>query len=347
MSQLQGPSCEIDFGNSFLPDGLFQRLVCLCATFSEIFSEESQDPPTVRGRAALIDFGEAVTFGMLYVVAENKIVVVVAEEESSPGAAPKLVKHLNSMLQALKDDFMGRNLVWQLNLNSSARPELFVSYERTLDARKSQKTAFKYKKKRHNVDDFEVWFTSEGAVGLGDLRKEDTEDLVEYEQDVAQHGVSYALQQVSSRTERKALPPSLSFHCFISYKQVGGSEIATTLFFLLASMGYTPWFDQSRDEINGRVMLDGVRDAAVYILVLSKDVFKSSAVLTDERKARELGKPIIAVYENDPRRMEGYCSFDEYLSTVPEDLKTIFNEEEALPQSTPLLLAASNDSRDR
>ena len=51
-------------------------------------------------------------------------------------------------------------------------------------------------------------------------------------------------------------------------------------------------------------MLDGVRDAAVHILVLSKDVFKSTTVLKEARKARELEKPIIAVYENDPRRKE-------------------------------------------
>ena len=348
--KLKGPSCEIDFGSSFLPDGLFQRLVCLCATFSEIFSDESQDPPTVRGRAALIDFGEAVTFGMQYVVAENKIVLAVAEEESRPGAAPKLVKHLNSMLEALKDDFMGRNLVWQLNLNSSARPELFVAYERLLDARKvqKQKPAFKFKKKRHNVNDFDVWFASEGAAALGDLRKEDTDDLVEYEQNVKQHGPSYALQQVSLRTERKELPSGLSFHCYISYKQVGGSEIALTLFFLLASMGYIPWFDQSRDEINGKVMLNGVRDAAVYILVLSKDVFKSGAVLKEARKAKQLKKPIIAVYESDPRRQEGYCSFDEYLYTVPEDLQELFNEEEALPhQRRFYLLRATIQEIDR
>ena len=329
--KLKGPSCEIDFASTFLPDGLFQRLVCLCATFSEIFSDEAEDPPTVRGRAALIDFGESVTFGMLYEVQLNKIVVTVAEEESQEGAAPKLVKHLNSMLMALKDAFMGRNLEWQLNLNSSARPELFVDYEKIVAARNANKAAFKYKKKRHHANDFDVWFTSKGAEALGDLRKEDTKDLVDYEEDVKQRGMSDALQQVANRAEQKQLPSNLSFHCFISYKQVGGSEIAMTLFFLLASMGYQPWFDQSRDEINGVVMLEGVRDAAVYILVLSKDVFKSAAVLKEARQARALNKPIIAVYENDPRRKEGYCSFDEYLNTVPDDLKDLFNEEEALP----------------
>ena len=50
--------------------------------------------------------------------------------------------------------------------------------------------------------------------------------------------------------------------CFNSYK-TSGSEIALTFYFLSASMGYIPWFDESRDEINGRVMLEGVRDAAV------------------------------------------------------------------------------------
>ena len=101
---------------------------------------------------------------------------------------------------------MGRDLVWQLNLNSSANPELFVAYERILEARKSQKQALRYNRKRHNSSDFDVWFTSEGAAALGDLRKEDTEDLLEYEGVIKEHGILYALQQVSSRTERKSLP---------------------------------------------------------------------------------------------------------------------------------------------
>ena len=326
IQRYDGPRCEIDFSESYLPDGLFQRLVCMCASYAELFADDAEDPPIVRGRAAIIEFGVEVVFGMQCMVAEQKIMVAV-KADSSPGAAPRLVKLLNSMLKALRDDFMGRNLVWQLKLNSAAKPGLFVDYKKLEKERKSKKRVLRYEHNLHQVADFDQWFLVDGTESLGSLVEEDTTDLVTSEGKAKEFGILAALKQVV--TKPKDIPEGQRYHCFISYKQDGGSEIAVTLFLLLAIAGYKPWYDMAQEEINVQSMFDGVRDAAVYVLVLSKDVFKSKAVLNEFRQAKKLKKPVVVIYENDTTK-KGYCSFGEYMETIPSDLARVFDEEEAV-----------------
>lgn len=92
-----------------------QRLVCLCAYYSEK-DENASEPPTVRGYSAIVEFGLDVTFGMKHLTRENKILVTIDIDEDDVEAtdtAAKLVKLLNSMLTALKDEFMGKELIWE------------------------------------------------------------------------------------------------------------------------------------------------------------------------------------------------------------------------------------------
>lgn len=327
IQKYDGAKCKIDFSESFLPEGLFQRLVCMCAVYAELFSDEVEDPPIVRGRAAIIVFGVEVVFGMECDTV-GKVILVSVKPDSRPGAGPKLVKLLNSMLTGLRDDFMGRRLSWILKLNSSEDSSAFVEYEKLLKVRKSHEEDFIYKLDRYRMAHFDHWF-GESTAPLGSLVEEDTAELVTFEKEAEQFGLLHALQQLIGRSKLRKLPEGLKHHCFISYKQRGGSEIAMTLFFLLLIAGYRPWYDQSREEINVQAMKNGVRESAVYVLVLSKDVFKSNAVLTEFREARKLRKPVILVYENDGTK-EGYCGFDEYINSVPKDLKGVFDETEAL-----------------
>lgn len=308
-----GPRCEIDFSSSYLPMGFFQRLVCLCAKYCQKDPESRQ--PEVRGNCATLGFGLEVDFGLVCKPDEQCIVVVI-DSQNSDGAQPHLVKLLLSMLRDLKEEFMGKRLTWELKLSSSKDVEKFAVYSEVAAMHKSETPRYRCKSggKMIETADFKAWFTEEEYYG--DLEVDETA--------VATSG------KTLHRTEAKDLLPWSKHHVFISYYKKTGSEIASILHADLTwRYGYEVWFDEFEDNVNPTSMLEGVRESAVYLLVLSEGVFERKFVLKEAQEAMDRKKPCILVHEYEKHR-PGYCDFDQYLATVPPGLASMLHKNESL-----------------
>merc|ERR1712070_746201 len=72
-------------------------------------------------------------------------------------------------------------------------------------------------------------------------------------------------------------------------------------------------------------MKEGIRKSAVFILFLSKNVFKSEFVRLEVNEALNLKKPIILLHEED-RREEKHFSFPRFMGD--DDVELTLSEED-------------------
>mmetsp|Transcript_943 Transcript_943/g.1339 ORF Transcript_943/g.1339 Transcript_943/m.1339 type:complete len:636 (+) Transcript_943:883-2790(+) len=107
-----------DFSKSFLPNGVFQRLLCLAVSYSAQFPNVKE--PELSRTFALIEFEP----GFPVNVFENKktqtISVVLKREE----IAAKIVKIFSSILEKINYDSMGTGLSWRTLLQDPSNGEL-------------------------------------------------------------------------------------------------------------------------------------------------------------------------------------------------------------------------------
>jgi len=306
----------LDFSEFYLPDGVFQRLVSLCAEYSATF-EDSMNP-ILKRHQAMMSFG----FTEFLLEAEpdsNKILLHIPQDHSavfdaSRPSPPEVIKLLVSMFQFLNDIVM-RNLVWRLLLTSPKEVTLAVEYDKLVEARKKGKKqlrAINEQRKLVNVSDFEPFFNHEASVGPlnSDADFLSSEEKVE---------------------EASSSPSSAAYDCFISHKQSSGGDMAALLSEKLKHRGFSIWYDQqATDGLTKAAMKDGILKSRNYMLLLTKDVFKSKAVLFELETAVRAKKNILLVHESDTQR-SGFCAFGEYIATCPEKYHFLFESHESIP----------------
>ena len=99
--------CKLRFNNNFLPDGYFQRLVCLSLGFSG--RHYASEPPVI-GKS----------FAKLSLSAEDDIVFLerfdseIVLENTLPSCSSKDLSVVQSIMRKINDDVMGSGLQWEV-----------------------------------------------------------------------------------------------------------------------------------------------------------------------------------------------------------------------------------------
>ena len=88
------------------------------------------------------------------------------------------------------------------------------------------------------------------------------------------------------------------------------------------------WFDQKASEINKEGMYAGIVHSGAYVLFLTPSVFCSSYVLFELQSAKDLGKPIILLYNTDRESM-GYVDIHELMAQAPKEHANLLTESQA------------------
>ena len=127
---------------------------------------------------------------------------------------------------------------------------------------------------------------------------------------------------------------------FLSYKH--GAEDAPEegivteyiLRFKLASLKVWAFHDHKRNI----KIREAVKNLQIFVLFLTKNVFKEKAVIVAARQAVKLKKQIVLLYHPDTEKAN-YCSYDHYTSTCPDDLQALFNATVVIKLERSLKLA--------
>ena len=117
---------------------------------------------------------------------------------------------------------------------------------------------------------------------------------------------------------------------FLSHYQAEAGDIAGVMDLQMKIRGYKCWYDQDATHITQEGMLQGIRSSAVFMLILTKGVFRRPWCLFEIRSAMHLGKPIQMLHEAETNRAS-YASLQEIIASAPEDMQILFQENESLP----------------
>lgn len=295
-SDIQGGlACELHF--EFLPTGVFQRIVSLCTEYGN-----SSVEPDLCKNQAIFCFSDF--FGL--VQSDDKTIRVMVSPRADKPA--EIIKVVVSMYNELSYRLMN-DLKFTLTLESPT-DKVQAKYQDLSKARSQQTKKIRAfeRKMMVNVDDYAVFF--DDSVG--------------------------ALDSDADGPQAEILPPldmscGFKHHVFLSHKQSSGADIASSLSLQLQSRGLKVWYDQ---EFRGNLAVDamkcGIRDSTSYLLLLTKDVFQSGAVRMELETAVTLKKPILLVHE-DKRDQASFCEFYEYIQSVPDFAKHLFDKIESMP----------------
>mmetsp|Transcript_28998 Transcript_28998/g.35808 ORF Transcript_28998/g.35808 Transcript_28998/m.35808 type:complete len:328 (-) Transcript_28998:35-1018(-) len=125
----KGPRCVIDFSNSFLPNGVFQRLLCLCVAHcvrhrdknSETHRELVVEPSLYRNYAA-IEFEPGFMTHLLEDEEAQCITIFVKNDDF----AGKCLMIVQAMLRKVNHDVMGSGLKWDICLEDAVTKEFLT-----------------------------------------------------------------------------------------------------------------------------------------------------------------------------------------------------------------------------
>ena len=312
-----------DLNARFLPKGVFQRLVAQC---NEV--PDSKRPKVGRRRAVLSFQGQC--YFTLRVLGDDsnatELCATAIELCVEPGAAegPLLVKSIVSMVNSQRGALFKRLVARLLLVNDKGRQVLYAAAR---EAREKPGVKPGVKLGVSKVDsepsgfmvplvDLEPFFAHESALGRLD------EDEGGPEQ---------------PKAKLAPLAPGLKHHVFISHRQDCGGDLANVLCLELQARGLKVWYDKDgkdhRSELNVRAMLDGVRESRCYLLVLTKGVFQSGAVLNEFRAALEAKKPVALLHEHETHRA-GWAEFGHFIETAPDfypgGSKKLFQDHESM-----------------
>ena len=77
-------------------------------------------------------------------------------------------------------------------------------------------------------------------------------------------------------------------------------------------------------------MIDGVTNSAFFFIFLSIDILTRPFCLMEIRKAIELVKKVLLVYEEDPRS-PGKVDFSQLKLEAPDDIRNLLDSVESIP----------------
>ncbi|GBG29557.1 Hypothetical Protein FCC1311_057782 [Hondaea fermentalgiana] len=302
-----GLTCVLDFTKFFLPDGVFARLLSLCAQYSGNFGAISR-APQLAGSQAIVHFGLSV-FALEQT--QDKIWIRVERDSEKPA---NTLKTLVSMFRSARDAVF-QDLPWELLLQSPRNSSILVSYDEAARAFSSPGTQSvkSVGTKIVKVADFEPFF-KDGSL---------TED-----------------ERDTGEVEEADLPlaPGLKYHVFLSHKQLEAGDACNLMAEKLVNRGLKVWVDQRTEgNLSPEKMRAGIQASKCYLLFLSKTVFKSEMVCMELDTALRAEKPILLVHESDPNRV-GFAAFQTYIDTVPASAGHIFGLSESMPFQRRLYL---------
>ena len=288
---------DLNFQAFFLPFGLFARLVALIVSHASDMFDVSCEP-ILSNTKALLSFGFAV-FTLENLYEQNIIRVGVV----SKGDVYLVRTWIVSMVEKLREEVMGKSLKWNVvfHVEVSSR-KLKVSYDKILESQeKKQKQVFSMERIPVPLSSIS-WFLEEPS------KREDDDQ---------------ALQTLDKMR-------NFLYHIFISYYQANAIDQVATLTELLKQKNLKVWFDQGVAEITEQAMIDGVTNSAFVLIFLSKDILTRPFCLMEIRKAIELVKKVLLVYEEDPRS-PGKVDFSQLKLEAPDDIRTLLNNIESIP----------------
>ncbi|GBG28168.1 Ras-related protein Rab-8A [Hondaea fermentalgiana] len=307
-SMAPGLTCVLDFSDLFLPNGVFARLLSLCAKYSSTCGAQS-NPPRLSGRHALICFGLS-EFALE--VRGNQIWLRAVPGTYRPASTLKV---LISMFKGARDAVFQR-LPWKLHLQSPVDASILVSYDKYMAALDAKLAVVK-------------------AVGMGNAR---VSDFAAFFNDGLLDDDKHDTGPVES-VPMLALPPGTRWHVFISHKQSEAGDACNLIAEKLLNRGLNVWIDQrTKGNLSTTEMRDGIRASKCYLLFLTKSVFKSDAVCMELETALEAEKPILLVHESNPD-LPAFASFSTYISSAPDAAKFLFDKRESMPFQRRLYLA--------
>ena len=129
----RGPELLLDFTSFFLPNGVFERLVCLCVTHSALKEDSSE--PVLTTTHAKVWFGKSMSIDMQK--EHDTIRVWVARDEDAPFCRDLVV----SSMRKVKSDVMGTGLTYNVLLREDDEGAVFTPIH---EARKSKSSSSKW-----------------------------------------------------------------------------------------------------------------------------------------------------------------------------------------------------------
>ncbi|GBG34065.1 Leucine-rich repeat serine/threonine-protein kinase 2 [Hondaea fermentalgiana] len=301
-----GLTCVLDFSEFFLPDGVFARLLSLCARHSGDLST-GWGAPRLAGHQAIIRFGLS-EFALEE--RSNQIRLIMVPGTRDPAST---LKTLISMFRGARDAVF-KDLPWQLHLQSPRNSSIRVEYDYLVDARKAE-------------------VAEVASVGVGNAMVADFDPFFEDGSLTDDERDTGSVEQASI-----PLPAGLEYHVFLSHRQVDAGDACNLMAEKLRNRGLHVWVDQETEgNLAEDAMKRGIRKSKCYLLFLSKTVF-SDAVKMELQTAQQEAKPILVVHESDPSRI-GFAPFSAYIDAAPASAKHLFKETESMPFQRRLYLA--------
>lgn len=116
--QKEGASLVLDFTSNFLPRGVFQRLVCLCISVSDMQKTKNLPLPVIHESSARIQLaGEGVIF-----LEETSGCIVISMIERGNGATPESYPRLfRAMLNKIRNEVFSSRLTWETYYREQGR----------------------------------------------------------------------------------------------------------------------------------------------------------------------------------------------------------------------------------
>jgi len=301
MGEVKGATCFLDFSEFFLPDGVFQRLVCLCAEYARN-SEKRSLRPKVKRKAALLSFG----YNPFRLDVQGDVIKIVVDKKAEDTA--KTIKLLVSMFQKLKDDVMSERLKWKLVLQSPASNGAKVEYTEAAEAwKQGESKSWGLDGDLVELSEFQLFFSN----NLGSLV------------DDSDNGV------VDDKDKPLSLPDGCKHHVFLSHTQRTAGDVALSLSLLLKAKGLEVWYDQSMEKLAKPDMERGIKESACFLLFLSVGVMDSEYCKFEMTTATKLQKPIILMHEGDAKR-PGFQAFEDYIKKAPKEMAKTFENVESM-----------------
>jgi len=301
MGEVKGATCFLDFSEFFLPDGVFQRLVCLCAEYARN-SEKRSLRPKVKRKAALLSFG----YNPFRLDVQGDVIKIVVDKKAEDTA--KTIKLLVSMFQKLKDDVMSERLKWKLVLQSPASNGAKVEYTEAAEAwKQGESKSWGLDGDLVELSEFQLFFSN----NLGSLV------------DDSDNGV------VDDKDKPLSLPDGCKHHVFLSHTQTTAGDAVHVLSLLLKARGIEVWYDQSMEKLAKQDMERGIKESACFLLFLSVGVMESKYCQFEMKTALKQKKPILLMYEADSKKA-GYQDFEKYIEAAPREMAETFEKAESM-----------------
>eukprot|EP00935_MAST-01C_sp_MAST-1C-sp1_P001692 g1692.t1 len=104
---------------------------------------------------------------------------------------------------------------------------------------------------------------------------------------------------------------------------------ANAIYLELELMGFKAWYDNRANDLTKEGMLEGIEQAAAFVLFLSVGVLERPYCQMEIRHALALKKPIVLLHESDTRYAA--FNFSEAHDAAPPDLQRLLDSHESLP----------------